>query len=319
MYLVCGEALFDVFDVSPADSAANTYQFKAVAGGSPFNVAIGLRRMGCEVQFVGGLSTDSLGTRLRQLLQADGVGTQWLKTTPEPTTLAMVTLDSEGHPQYDFRGTGCADRSLSPADLPSSWNVQIRGVHFGSYSLVVEPIGSSLLEWARRLPQGCLVTLDPNIRLNVEPDVTVWRARIEAFASYADVIKVSDEDLQLLYPESDPASVVRRWLSGRCSLVVVTRGAEGASAYTTAVNCNARPFKINVRDTVGAGDTFQAALIAYLDESAQASSSGVASLSETDIKAMLRFASAASAITCSRTGPDLPYRSEVNTFLADCT
>ncbi|WP_462383528.1 carbohydrate kinase family protein [Pseudomonas sp. Marseille-QA0892] len=317
MYLVCGEALFDVFDVSPADGAANTYQFKAVAGGSPFNVAIGLRRLGCEVQFVGGLSSDSLGTRLRRLLQADGVGTQWLKTTPDPTTLAMVTLDSEGHPQYDFRGTGCADRSLSPSDLPA-WDSSIRGVHFGSYSLVVEPIGSSLLAWAERLPRDCLVTLDPNIRLNVEPDVTVWRKRIEAFASYADIIKVSDEDLQLLYPESDPASVVQRWLSGRSSLVVVTRGAEGASAYTASFNRNVSPFKVVVRDTVGAGDTFQAALIAYLDESAQASSSSVTSLSESAIEVMLRFASAASAITCSRTGPDLPYRSEVNTFLAGC-
>lgn len=317
MYLVCGEALFDVFDVSPADGAANTYQFKAVAGGSPFNVAIGLRRLGADVQFIGGLSTDSLGNRLRRLLQADGVGTQWVNATPDPTTLAMVTLDSEGHPQYDFRGTGCADRSLSPGDLPSL-QAPVRGVHFGSYSLVVEPVGSSLLEWAGGLPRECLVTLDPNIRLNVEPDVTIWRTRIEAFACYADIIKVSDEDLQLLYPEIDPASVVQRWLSGRPSLVVVTRGAEGASAYTKTVDCNVPPFKIAVRDTVGAGDTFQAALIAYLDETGQASSSGIASLSETDIEAMLRFASAASAITCSRTGPDLPYRSEVNTFLADC-
>ncbi|GGJ86009.1 carbohydrate kinase family protein [Pseudomonas matsuisoli] len=315
MYLVCGEALFDVFDVSSADSPANTLRLDAIAGGSPFNVAIGLRRLGVASCLLGGISRDSLGKRLRHLLESEGVGTPFLRDYDAPTTLAMVTLDETGQPQYDFRGEGCADRLLDAAELPLLGD-DVAGIHFGSYSLVVEPIGSALLELATREQGRRLITLDPNIRLNVEPDLQRWRDRIEAFAALANVIKVSDEDLERLYPETPLADTAQRWLQGGCVLAIVTRGAQGSLVFTNDAQWTVDAHPVTVQDTVGAGDTFQAALIAYLTEIGKASPAALASLSRPDIDRMLMFASAASAITCSRKGPDLPHRSDVDALLA---
>ena len=311
MYLVCGEALFDFFSEDDASGQASKVNFKAIAGGSPFNVAVGLRRLGVDSALFAGLSTDYLGRRLQQVLQEEGVRPDYLVDFAAPTTLAMVAVGANGSPHYSFRGEGCADRQLSLAHLPSL--SQVRGLHIGSFSLVVQPVADTLLALVQRESGKRLITLDPNVRLNPQPDIALWRERVATLVQLADMIKVSDEDLSLLYPEQDPQRVIESWLEHRCQLVFLTRGGEGASVFSRAHGSWSVPAcSVKIADTVGAGDTFQAALITWLTEHRLDSVEGVQQLSREQIDAMLGFAVRAAALTCSKTGPDLPYRHQLS-------
>ena len=311
MYLVCGEALFDFFAQSPESMATGQVDFRAIAGGSPFNVAVGLRRLGVDTALFAGLSTDYLGRRLKQVLVNEGVSTEYLHDLDAPTTLAMVALDASGSPAYSFRGEGCADRQLHGHHLPLL-GPEVRGVHVGSFSLVVQPVGDTLLALVKRESGQRLISLDPNVRLNPEPDIERWRQRIKELIPYADVIKVSDEDLELLYPGQDAQEIARSWLNHRCQLVFLTRGSQGASVFSREHGQRSVPASlVDVADTVGAGDTFQAAVIAWLTGHGLDSIEGIQGLSAVQLDALLDFASRAAALTCSKTGPDLPYRAQL--------
>lgn len=312
MYLVCGEALFDFFSENDASGLASKVNFKAIAGGSPFNVAVGLRRLGVDSALFGGLSTDYLGRRLQQVLQDEGVRPDYLVDFSAPTTLAMVAVGANGSPHYSFRGEGCADRQLSEAHLPTLGD-EVRGLHIGSFSLVVQPIGDTLLKLVQRESGKRLISLDPNVRLNPEPNINLWRERIAMLVRLADLIKVSDEDLSLLYPEQDPQNVIEGWLEHRCQIVFLTRGGDGATVFSRTHGSWSVPAnQVQIADTVGAGDTFQAALITWLTEHSLDSVEGVQQLSREQIDGMLKFAVQAAALTCSKTGPDLPYRHQLS-------
>ena len=311
MYLICGEALFDFFAQAQSSTQAGKVEFKAIAGGSPFNVAVGLRRLGIESALFAGLSTDYLGRRLKQVLLDEGVSDRYLLDLDAPTTLAMVALDANGSPAYSFRGEGCADRQVHSHHLPEL-GPEVRGLHVGSFSLVVQPSADTLLALVKRESGRRLISLDPNVRLNPEPDIEVWRQRINELIPYADVIKVSDEDLELLYPGQDPQMIARSWLSQRCQLVFLTRGSQGASVFSREHGQRSIPTSaVTVADTVGAGDTFQAAVIAWLTEHELDSVQGLQQLSAIQLDSLLAFASRAAALTCSKTGPDLPYRAQL--------
>ncbi|CAI2796965.1 MULTISPECIES: carbohydrate kinase family protein [Pseudomonas] len=311
MYLVCGEALFDFFSEEDASGQASKVNYKAIAGGSPFNVAVGLRRLGIDAGLFGGVSTDFLGRRLLQVLKDEGVSEQFLVEFAAPTTLSMVAVGANGSPQYNFRGEGCADRLLEIDHLPAL-GADIRGLHIGSFSLVVQPIGDTLLSLVKRESGKRMISLDPNVRLNPQPDIQLWRNRVAELVKHADLIKVSDEDLHLLYPDQSPESVLQGWLQHRCQLVFLTRGGEGASVYSRQHgHWSAPAVKVVMADTVGAGDTFQAALIAWLTEQQLDSVEGLQQLTRAQIDAMLGFAIRAAALTCTKTGPDLPYRQQL--------
>lgn len=312
MYLVCGEALFDFFSEDDASGLASTVNFKAIAGGSPFNVAVGLRRLGVDAALFAGLSTDYLGRRLQQVLRNEGVRADYLVDFAAPTTLAMVAVGANGSPHYSFRGEGCADRQLKPEHLPQL-GAEVRGLHIGSFSLVVQPIADTLLALVQRESGKRLISLDPNVRLNPEPNIDLWRTRVATLVVLADLIKVSDEDLSLLYPEQDPQRVIEGWLQHRCQLVFLTRGGEGATVFSRHHGSWSVPAcSVKIADTVGAGDTFQAALITWLTEHHLDSVEGVQSLAREQIDEMLKFAVQAAALTCSKTGPDLPYRQQLD-------
>ncbi|KAA8553451.1 MULTISPECIES: carbohydrate kinase family protein [Pseudomonas] len=311
MYLVCGEALFDFFSEEDASGQASKVTYKAIAGGSPFNVAVGLRRLGIEAGLFGGLSNDFLGRRLLQVLRDEGVSERFLVEFAAPTTLSMVAVGADGSPQYNFRGEGCADRLLEVAHLPVLGD-EVRGLHVGSFSLVVQPIGDTLLNLVKRESGKRLISLDPNVRLNPQPDIQLWRDRVAELAKHADLIKVSDEDLHLLYPGQSPESVLQGWLQHRCQLVFLTRGGDGASVFSRQHGTWSQPAqRVVMADTVGAGDTFQAALIAWLTEHQLDSVQGLQQLTRAQIDAMLGFAIRAAALTCGKTGPDLPYRQQL--------
>lgn len=312
MFLVCGEALFDLFGSEGREGIS----FDARIGGSPFNVAVGLSRLGQPTALFTGISTDPLGERLALALGREGVRTDLLVRCANPTTLSVVTLASDGQPVYAFYGGGAADREISLDALPTL-GADVWGIHAGSYSLVVEPVGSALLALFEREAGRRLLTLDPNIRLNVEPDTAIWRARLERFMVHADVVKVSDEDLGLLYPGRTSAEVASEWLAAAPALVIVTRGASGAEAYTAAGRRVVPGQPVGVVDTVGAGDTFQAAFIAGLAESGIWTRRDLEGAAEADLLRIVHFAVQAAAITCTRRGANLPRRAELPALLPE--
>ena len=307
MFLSCGEALYDLFPSAETDTG---FTFDARMGGSPFNVAVGLSRLGCGAALFTGLSSDPLGRRVEQTLRDEGVKTAWLVSKQNPTTLALVGLRSKGVPHYSFYGHDAADCSVGEADLPDL-SPSVAAMHFGSYSLVVEPTGSSLLQLAQRHHEGKLISIDPNLRLNVEPDVGRWCRRVEAFSEIADLIKVSDEDLEMLFPGDEIDSAISRWNSRGVQLIVVTRGGHGARVSLRGEVFEAAGRTVEVVDTVGAGDSFQAALLCGLDELGKATKAGLSRVSRDECRRVVDFAMAAAAMTCTRRGADLPRRSDL--------
>ena len=310
MFLSCGEALYDLFPSAETDAG---FTFDACIGGSPFNVAVGLARLGRSAALFTGLSSDPLGRRLERTLKDEGVETAWLVRKQNPTTLALVGLGRTGIPHYSFYGHDAADCSVGESDLPDLPR-SVAAMHFGSYSLVVEPTGSSLLQLARRHHGGRLISFDPNLRLNVEPDVGLWRWRVEELSELADLIKVSDEDLQILFPSDGIDSAISRWSSRGVRLIIVTRGGDGALVSFRGEVFEASGRTVEVVDTVGAGDSFQAGLLCGLDELGKATKSGLSEVSPDECRHVVDFAMAAAAITCTRRGADLPWRSELPTL-----
>ncbi|MDJ0930863.1 MAG: PfkB family carbohydrate kinase [Breoghania sp.] len=239
MFLVCGEALWDLF-VSDYGADADVggmarIGFDGRIGGSPFNVAIGISRLGHRSGFFSGISSDPLGRRLIHALERENVDTAHVISFPNPTTLSLVDVGPDGGPAYTFYGTGAADRALNSGDLPDLAE-DVWGIHFGSYSLVVEPVGSALLELAEREAGRRLITLDPNVRFTVESDRDVWCRCIEAFVSHSDVVKVREEDLEFLYPGECFVAVAARWRATGAGIVVVTGGRAGVCVPMAAVS-----------------------------------------------------------------------------------
>ncbi len=306
MIVVSGEALFDVY--RSADTPWGV-SLDARIGGSPLNVAVGLARLSQPVAFFGALARGGLGMRLRQALQAEGVDTTCSVDLDAPPTLSLVDVAPDGGPSYVFYGHGGADRCLPMSALARVPAAQ--ACTFGSYAMVVEPVASTLRALVEREHGRSLIAYDPNIRLNVEPDLTRWRDVLGWMLQRTHLLKISDEDLHALYPGTDPALLAQQWLAAGVRLVVLTRGAQGATAWTTTAQVSVPGRPVQVIDTVGAGDTFQAALLTALAERGLLSPQGLAALASGPLREVLDFACQAAAVTCSRRGADLPRRHEL--------
>lgn len=307
MFVVCGEALMDVF--GGADSAHGV-QLDARIGGSPLNVAIGLARLAQPVAFFGAVSTGFLGQRLMRALRDEGVATGAVARLDAPTTLGLVGLDEAGVASYAFYGHGCADRLL-PLEALATVPAAARVLHFGSYAMVVEPVASTQRALVEREHRRCLIAYDPNIRLNVEPDLVRWRDTLQWMLPRTHLLKVSEEDLGLLYPGRAPAELAHDWLAHGVASVVVTHGGDGASAWRHGEQLRVEPVAVQVVDTVGAGDTFQAALLAGLAERGVQSGESLRDMATAAWQQVLQFAARAAAITCSRRGANMPRREEL--------
>ncbi len=312
MFLVCGEALMDVF--ASADTVAGM-TLDARVGGSPFNTAVGLARLAQPVAFLSAVSRGFLGERLMRALQAEGVDTSAVQRNDAATTLGLVGLDANRVPSYAFYGQGCADRLLT-ADALASLPQGVRAIQLGSYATVVEPIASTLRTLVEREQARTLIAYDPNIRLNVEPDLARWRQMLEWMLPRTQLLKISDEDLLLLLPGTSPNEFAAGALRRGVKLVVVTRGAEGSLAWTPRVHAGVPTVQVDVVDTVGAGDTFQAALLTWLAERGRLSASALEALTAIELESLLGFAGGAAAITCSRRGADMPRRGELGHSVA---
>ena len=308
MFVVSGEALMDVF--GGADTAQGL-ALDARIGGSPLNVAIGLARLGQPVAFFGALSSGFLGDRLLRALHDEGIDTRAVPRLDAPTTLGLVGLDACGVPSYAFYGHGCADRLLPPAAL-DALPAAARAFHFGSYAMVVEPVAATQRALVDREHARSLIAYDPNIRLNVEPDLQRWRDTLQWMLPRTHLLKLSAEDLELLFPGAAPAELARDWLAQGVACVVVTQGSGGAAAWRAGEHWPVDPVPVQVADTVGAGDTFQAALLTGLAERGVWSSAALRALPGAALQQVLGFAARAAAITCSRRGANLPRRGELD-------
>ncbi len=315
MFLVCGEALFDIF---PEDSnKISSIKLDARAGGSPFNVAIGLSRLKVHSALLTGISKDMLGEKLTSVLVREGVSTRYLIRNGRRTTLSLVGLDASGSPSYSFYGVGSADCGVKYKHLPMIGS-EVKGLHFGSYSTVVRPVAKAFAKLASKQKDN-FISYDPNIRLTIEPNLNVWRAGVKRFASCADIIKISREDYDLLYAEENPAKKVQQWFDYGVKLVILTDGDKHIRAWSdSGFELSITPPSFNVVDTVGAGDTFQAALLKCLlqyDNPKQA----VTSIDQSRLESMLNYGAMAAALTCTRRGADLPTLEEVDSIISECS
>ena len=306
MILCCGEALIDML---PRETSAGEPAFAPYAGGAVFNTAIALGRLGAPAGFFSGLSSDLFGARLKDALAASKVGTAYAHVSDRPTTLAFVKLDN-GHATYTFYDENTAGRMLTVADLPRIGD-EVEAMLFGAISLISEPAGSAYEELMRREKDRRVMMLDPNIRPNFIQDKPKHMQRIRTMLAMADIVKLSDEDLNWFGEAGSLEEVVRGWLDLGPGLIVVTRGGEGATGYTRNHTVTVVPEKVEVVDTVGAGDTFNAGILASLHEQGMLTKPAIADLSEDAIRMALTLGAKAAGITVSRAGANPPWRHEI--------
>lgn len=307
MILCCGEALIDML---PRTTAAGEPAFAPHAGGASFNTAVALGRLAVPTEFFSGLSTDFFGEQVRQVLAESGVGTRHAVLSNSPTTLAFVRLDG-GDATYTFHDENTAARLLSERDLPTL-GAEIEAMLFGGMCLIPEPCGSAYETLMRREHGRRVVMLDPNIRPGFIADSEAHLARMERMIAMADIVKLSEEDLSWFGEPGDAEEVAARWLERGPKLVIVTSGGKGATAHFgqgRSVTVEAR--QVEVVDTVGAGDTFNAGVLASLHEQGLLAKTAVATLGEDAIRAALDFGAKAAAVTVSRAGANPPWRHEL--------
>ena len=296
---VCGEVLIDILPTGP------------VVGGGPANTAKALSRLGYEVEFIDGISTDTYGVSARKELDRDGVGLSLSLSSDKPTCTATVTLDSNGAATYEFLIDGTATFDFSPEWLPDPERLKPSVVHIGTLVTIVEPASSVLYDWAVKCAEFAPIVFDPNVRSSVVGDREKYRAAVEKWVGISSVIKLSDDDISWLYPDESMDEVAKRWITGGASLVVVTRGANGIIGYTSNGSEEVDGAKVVVVDTVGAGDTVGAILVEGIINYT------VYGLEGDTLKSVLHRAAVAAGITVSRAGAQPPRQHELNEALGE--
>jgi fructokinase len=306
MIVCCGEALIDFLPRKTADGQTAYQPFN---GGSVYNTAIALGRLGVPTGLFTGLSTDFFGDMLREGLTASKVSLKYAKQWDKPSTLAFVKL-VDGHARYSFFDDNSATRMLTPRDLPS-FDARVKALHFGSISLIPEPCGAALELLLKREARSRVISFDPNIRASMIGNRRAHLARLNRMIAMADVVKASDEDVAWMTGKDDVRAAARGWLKRGAKLVVITRGAKGFEAFTGSFAVSRPAAKVKVADTVGAGDTFMASLLAALRKAKLLDKKKLATISEAKLTEALAFAARAAAITCSRPGADPPWAREL--------
>jgi fructokinase len=308
MILCCGEALIDMI---PKPTLADTDGYVPYTGGAIFNTAVGLGRLGVQVSMLSGVSTDLFGQQLEAALSASNVNTSSLIRSDRPTTLAFVQLN-EGHASYTFYDENSAGRTIKIPDLPAV-PIDTTALYFGGISLCSEPAASTYQALQAREASSRVIMMDPNIRANFVEDVEKYRTRIAAMIALSDIVKVSDEDLNWIYPGpeslNDKVNAIR---AAGPSIVILTQGAEGSSAFLAdQTRVTAAVERVEVVDTVGAGDTFNAGFLAKLSELGLLTKDALKSASGEDVRSALKYGAKVAAVTVSRAGANPPWRHEL--------
>ncbi|MGJ8569695.1 MAG: carbohydrate kinase family protein [Hoeflea sp.] len=305
MIICCGEALIDML---PRTTTAGEDAFSPYAGGAVFNTALALGRLGLDTSFFTGLSSDMFGDILRDALTASGVDHSPCATLDLNTTLAFVRLQN-GQASYAFFDENTAGRMITEAHLPDLGD-DVEALHFGAISLIPEPCGSTYESLMRREHASRVISLDPNIRPNFITDTEKHRARIDRMIAMSDIVKMSDEDLDW-FGQPDMETAARAWLAQGPSLVVFTRGPNGAIGFTADHTVEVDGVAVTVADTVGAGDTFNAGILASLKRDNLLTKQAMKTLSAQAVSNALGLGAKAAAVTVSRPGANPPWAREI--------
>jgi fructokinase len=306
MIVCCGEALIDML---PRDTAAGERAFSPHAGGAVFNTAIALGRLGVRSGFFTGLSNDMLGDILRDTLAESGVETHFCAFSDRPTTIAFVKL-VDGQASYAFYDEGTAGRMITTSDLPDLQD-DCEALHFGAISLIPEPCGGTYEALLVREAPRRVISLDPNIRPGFIRDKQAHITRLIRMAKLSDIVKFSDEDLEWFGIAGDHDALAAHWLKFGAKLVLITKGASGAVGYTERFKVSVPGEQVAVIDTVGAGDTFDAGVLASLKLQGLLSKTAVSALEPEAVRHAVALGNRAAAVTVSRAGANPPFAAEL--------
>jgi fructokinase len=307
MLLSCGDALVDFLPVKAVDGRDAAVP---VAGGSCLNIAVGMARLGAPAGFVGGISTDLFGRIIADHASASRVDLRYATRSDHQTTLAFVRMVA-GEPQYAFYDEATASRNWTyrPGSIPFD---EIEAIHVGSTTLANDQGTANALAMVEDAGGSVTISFDPNCRPSLVRHKARYVDQMDAFAAAADIVRMSDVDFEFLYGGSDYAGRARSLIGAGVGLVVVTRGIKGAQAWhrkAGAVEVQAPA--IDVVDSIGAGDSFQAALLFALRAIGRIKGGALAQADAGELERVLSFAAACAAFTCSRAGADPPRHSDI--------
>jgi fructokinase len=317
MIVCCGEALIDMVR---ADFPGRGEGFLPLPGGSPYNTAIAIGRLGAPAAFWGRLSRDFFGSMLVKRLTDNQVSAELLIRSAETTTLAFVRLEAGKEPEYLFYTQGSADRSLRPADIPEKLPPGTRCVLFGSIAMTMEPAASTIesliIREGGRGADAPVISLDPNVRSFMIAGREAYVRRFEGWLPFVTIAKISAADFDFIYPGRGLEKSLEKTLSLGPRLAVTTLGSRGALALLrrddgSILRVNAPVVEVPVVDTIGAGDTFHGAFLAWLETHGKMSRSAIAALSEADLYDAVFFANKAASLVCAKQGADPPTLAEV--------
>ena len=307
MLLSCGDALIDFLPVKSVDGRDAAVP---VVGGSCLNIAVGMARLGAPAGFVGGISTDLFGRMIANHAFASQVELRYATRSDHQTTLAFVRTVG-GEPQYAFYDEGTSSRNwiYRPGSIPFD---EIQAIHVGSTTLADEKGAVQTLAMVEDASGSVTISFDPNCRPNLVRHKARYVDRMEAFAAIADIVRMSDVDFEFLYGGSDYAGRAKSIIEAGASLVVVTRGIKGAQAWHKEAGVvEVQAPTVDVVDTIGAGDSFQAALLFALRAIGRIGTQALAQINSEELVRVLSFASSCAAFTCGRAGADPPRQSHV--------
>ncbi|WP_171115848.1 MULTISPECIES: carbohydrate kinase [Streptomyces] len=307
---VLGECVADAF-TEPA-STRNELALRVLPGGGPANTAVSLARLGTPARFLARLSGDVFGRLFRAHLEASGVDLSHAVAAAEPSTLAVAELDAQGQAAFSFHAQYTADWQWTSGELAGVDLSETACVHTGSLALVREPGAAVVEEFLATASRQATVSIDPNVRpLLVHPDV--YRARLAHWCALADILRLSEDDLELLLPGTPPEQACDTWHAAGARLVVITLGADGALASLDGERLRVPAVTTKVADTVGAGDSFTAGLLHHL--AARGSLGGrLTDLGLDEVAEACRFATRVAAMTCSVAGPNPPWHGQLALF-----
>jgi len=298
---VCGEVLIDLLPGTP--------NRLAIVGGGPANTAKALSRLGHQVQFIDGISTDAYGNSARAELVRDGVGLDLALSSDLPTCTATVSLADDGSASYEFLINGTATFAFDESWLPDPERHKPEVLQIGTLVTIIEPGASILYDWAIKVSEFAPIVFDPNIRPSVMPDLRKYREEVEKWLKISAVAKFSEDDIAALYPNEDPIEIAKSCIDIGVQLVVITRGANGLVGVTADGVVDVPGIKVTVVDTVGAGDTVGAIIVEAVIEA------GILNLAGSKLREVLHRAAVAAAITCSRAGAQPPRAFELTEAL----
>jgi fructokinase len=309
MIIVIGEALIDLIQ-----DRDNIDEYKAVVGGANANVAIALARLETPHAFLARISTDSFGKQIREKLQKNNVNLDKAIETEEPTTLAVVSINDQGSPSYSFYVNGTADWGWTPEELP---NLEAKAIQFGCLTMAMEPGNLHIEQWAKAQAEAKTISHDINMRPALGFDQAKEKVRVERVNSFSHIIKASDEDLEWLDPTRTPDETAKEWSKNK--LFLLTKGSEGVDVYKDGTKLfNVPSRKIKVVDTVGAGDTFTANLLAQLLENnhlGENPTHKLMNIKDEDLHTYVHIASIAASINCERAGAEPPTKADLREVL----